>query len=52
MTEPWSLADGGAKHVGVAQSSIYRWIGRAGLPAHKIGRLLRATPSWPDEEEP
>jgi excisionase family DNA binding protein len=41
MTEPWSSVDDVAKHLGVAQDSIYRWIDARGLPAHKIGRLWK-----------
>jgi excisionase family DNA binding protein len=41
MAEPWSSVDDVAKHVGVAQDSVYRWIERRGLPAHKIGRLWK-----------
>jgi excisionase family DNA binding protein len=41
MTEPWSSVDDVAKHLGVAQDSIYRWIEARGLPAHKIGRLWK-----------
>jgi excisionase family DNA binding protein len=41
MTEPWSSVDEVAKHLGVAQDSIYRWIESRGLPAQKIGRLWK-----------
>ncbi len=41
MTERWSSVDEVAKHLGVAQDSIYRWIEGRGLPAHKIGRLWK-----------
>ncbi|TKD03467.1 helix-turn-helix domain-containing protein [Polyangium fumosum] len=41
MPEPWSSVDEVAKHLGVAQDSIYRWIEARGLPAHKIGRLWK-----------
>lgn len=41
MTEPWSSVDEVAKHLGVVQDSIYRWIEGRGLPAHKIGRLWK-----------
>ena len=41
MTEPWSSVDEVAKHLGVAQDSIYRWIEARNLPAHKIGRLWK-----------
>ena len=40
MTDPWSSVDGVAKHLGLAQDSLYRWI-EAGLPAHNIGRLWK-----------
>lgn len=49
-TEPWASVDDVAKHLGVARDSIYRWIERRGLPAHKIGRLwkfkLSAVDAW------
>lgn len=41
MTEPWSSVNEVAKHLGVAQDSIYRWIEGRRLPAHKIGRLWK-----------
>ena len=49
MTEPWSSVDEVAKHLGVAQDSIYRWIESRGLPAHKIGRLWKFKLSEVDE---
>lgn len=41
ITEPWLSVDEVAKHLGVAQDSIYRWIEGRGLPAHKIGRFWK-----------
>jgi excisionase family DNA binding protein len=41
MTESWSSVEEVAAHLGVAKESIYRWIERKGLPAHKIGRLWK-----------
>lgn len=41
MTEFWSSVDEVAKHLGVAQDSICRWIEARGMPAHKIGRLWK-----------
>jgi len=29
------------KHLGVARDSVYRWIERKGLPAHKVGRIWK-----------
>lgn len=49
MTEPWSSVDEVAKHLGVAQDSIYRWIEAKSLPAHKIGRLWKFKLSEVDE---
>jgi excisionase family DNA binding protein len=50
MPEPWSSVGEVAKHLGVVQDSIYRWIEARGLPAHKIGRLwkfkLSAVDAW------
>ncbi len=40
-TEPWVAVDDVAKHLGVAKDSVYRWIDRRDLPAHKIGRLWK-----------
>lgn len=39
--EPWVGVDAVARHLGVGRDSIYRWIERRGLPARKVGRLLR-----------
>lgn len=49
MTEPWASVDEVAKHLGVAKDSVYRWIERRGLPAHKIGRLWKFKLSEVDE---
>ena len=49
MTEPWASVDDIAGHLGVAKNSIYRWIDRRGLPAHRIGRLWKFKVSEVDE---
>jgi excisionase family DNA binding protein len=41
LTEPWVSVDEVAQHLSVAKDSIYRWIERKGLPAHKLGRLWK-----------
>jgi excisionase family DNA binding protein len=41
LTEPWTSVGDIARHLGVARDSIYRWIDRRGLPAHRIGRLWK-----------
>ena len=39
--EAWVDADQVAAHLGVQKPSIYRWVDKDGLPAHRVGRLLR-----------
>lgn len=39
--EPWVSVDKIAEHLGVTRDSIYRWIDRKGLPAHRVGRLWK-----------
>ncbi len=39
--EPWASVDEVALHLGVARDSVYRWIDRKGLPAHRVGRLWK-----------
>jgi excisionase family DNA binding protein len=41
MSEPWVSVEQLADHLGVTRDSIYRWIDRKGLPAHRVGRLWR-----------
>jgi len=41
VSEKWVGVDDVAAHLGVAKDSVYRWIERRGLPARKVGRLLR-----------
>ena len=37
------------KHLGVTRDSIYRWIERKKLPAHRVGRLWKFKVSEVDE---
>jgi excisionase family DNA binding protein len=39
--EPWISVDQIAEHLGVTRDSVYRWIDRKGLPAHRVGRLWK-----------
>ena len=41
MTEPWVSADVIAEHLGVTKDSIYIWIAKRGMPAHRVGRLWK-----------
>ena len=41
VTEPWVSVEQIAEHLGVKRDSIYRWIDRKNLPAHRVGRLWK-----------
>lgn len=41
IAEPSVAVDDFAAHSGVATDSVYRWIEKKSLPAHKIGRLQK-----------
>jgi excisionase family DNA binding protein len=47
--ERWVGVEDVAAHVGVNKDSIYRWIEKKGLPAHRAGRLFRFKLSEVDE---
>ncbi len=41
MSEPWIKVEDVACHLGVAKDTVYRWVQSRGLPAHRIGKLLK-----------
>ena len=41
MSEPWVSADAIALHLGVTKDSVYNWIAKRGMPAHRVGRLWK-----------
>ena len=45
MPESWTCVDEVASHLGMAKDSVDRWIEQKGLPAHRVGRLWKSTPS-------
>lgn len=49
IEDPWIEVEEVASHLGVRKESIYRWIDKKGLPAHRAGRLLRFKLSEVDE---
>jgi len=49
MSEPWVSVEQVAEHMDVTRDSIYRWIDRKGLPAHRVGRLWKFKVSAVDE---
>ena len=49
MPEPWVSVEKVAAHLDVAKDSVYRWIEKKRLPAHKMGRLWKFKISEVDE---
>lgn len=47
--ERWVGVEDVAAHLGVNKDSVYRWIEKMGLPAHRLGRLFRFKLSEIDE---
>jgi len=41
MDERWFSVDEIASHLGIKRDTVYRWIDRYGMPAHRIGRLWK-----------
>lgn len=40
-TEPWVSLDEVARHLGVSEDTIHRWIRNRKMPANQIGRLWK-----------
>lgn len=47
--ERWLSVDEIAAHMGVNPETVYKWIERKKLPAHKMGRLWKFKASEVDE---
>lgn len=41
MDDRWLSVDEIAKYLGVSRDSIYNWITKNSIPAHKVGRLWK-----------
>ena len=41
LPDPWVSVDEVAVHLGVARDTVYRWIEKNALPAHRVGRLWK-----------
>lgn len=46
--ESWFSVEEIAKHLGVSKETIYRWLDRRAIPAHRIGKLWKFKPSEVD----
>jgi len=45
----WLSVEEIAEHLGVTKDSVYRWIEKRGLPAHKLGKLWKFKKDEVDE---
>ena len=41
MAERWVSIDEISDHLGIKKDTIYKWVARKKMPAHKVGRLLK-----------
>ena len=41
IDDRWLSVDEICKYLGVSKDTIYRWIDRQGMPAHRLGRLWK-----------
>jgi excisionase family DNA binding protein len=46
--QPWLSVEGIAVYLGVSKETIYRWLDRKKIPAHRIGKLWKFKPSEVD----
>ena len=41
ISEKWLSVEEIAEHLGISKESIYKWIEKGKIPAHKVGRLWK-----------
>ena len=41
MDDRWLSVADIAEYLGVKKDTVYKWIARKGMPAHKVGRLWK-----------
>ena len=49
MEDRWFSVDDVAEYLGIKRDTVYKWIGRRGMPAHKLGRLWKFRKNEVDE---
>lgn len=48
-TEKWLSVEEIAEHLGISKETIYRWLEKGKIPAHRVGKLWKFRPSEVDE---
>lgn len=46
--EPWYSVEDISRHLGVSKETIYRWLEKHKIPAHRMGKLWKFKPSEVD----
>jgi excisionase family DNA binding protein len=49
MEDRWLSVDEIADHLGIKRDTVYRWIDRFSMPAHRMGRLWKFKKAEVDE---
>ena len=49
VVESWLSVEEIAKHLNISKETVYRWLERGKIPAHKVGKLWRFQASEIDE---
>lgn len=47
--QPWLSVEGIALYLGVSKETIYRWLDRKKIPAHRVGKLWKFKPAEVDK---
>jgi len=47
--EPWYSVEEISRHLGVSKETIYRWLEKHRIPAHRMGKLWKFKPSEVDQ---
>jgi excisionase family DNA binding protein len=47
--EPWLSVEEIARYLGVSKETIYRWLERETIPAHRMGKLWKFKPTEVDQ---
>ncbi len=49
MSEAWLSVEDIADHLGVSKDTVYAWVAKRNMPAHKVGRLWKFQASEIDD---